>query len=73
MVDHALRTLGHGPVGRYTSPHHERVGERIRLDGRALPDDVIQRTSELYADAYQRITGEPLSAWLERSGAQGAA
>ncbi|MBX5468425.1 MAG: phosphoribosylaminoimidazolesuccinocarboxamide synthase [Thermoleophilaceae bacterium] len=35
----------------------------------ALPDHVVERTRELYADAYRRITGEPLEAWLERSGA----
>ena len=34
----------------------------------ALPDDVISRTRELYVDAYERITGEPFDAWLERSG-----
>jgi phosphoribosylaminoimidazole-succinocarboxamide synthase len=33
----------------------------------ALPDDVIERTRELYVDAYERITGEPFTAWLERS------
>src|ERR671930_728733 len=33
-----------------------------------LPRDVVQRTRELYLDAYERITGEPFSAWLERSG-----
>ena len=32
----------------------------------ALPDDVITRTRELYLEAYERITGEPFSAWLER-------
>ena len=32
----------------------------------SLPDDVIQRTSALYAQAYARITGEPLSAWRDR-------
>src|SRR3954449_3009410 len=32
----------------------------------ALPDDVIVRTRELYLEAYERITGEPFSAWLER-------
>jgi len=32
-----------------------------------LPDDVIARTRELYVDAYERITGEPFEAWLERS------
>jgi phosphoribosylaminoimidazole-succinocarboxamide synthase len=34
----------------------------------ALPADVIARTRELYVDAYERITGEPFDAWLERSG-----
>ena len=33
----------------------------------ALPDDVIERTRALYVDAYERITGEPFQAWLERS------
>jgi phosphoribosylaminoimidazole-succinocarboxamide synthase len=33
----------------------------------ALPDDVIDRTRALYVDAYERITGEPFQAWLERS------
>jgi phosphoribosylaminoimidazole-succinocarboxamide synthase len=32
----------------------------------ALPDEVIARTRELYVDAYERITGEPFEAWLER-------
>jgi phosphoribosylaminoimidazole-succinocarboxamide synthase len=35
----------------------------------AIPDDVVRRTQALYAEAYERITGEPLAAWLERSGA----
>jgi phosphoribosylaminoimidazole-succinocarboxamide synthase len=34
----------------------------------AIPDDVVARTRELYVDAYERITGEPFDAWLERSG-----
>jgi phosphoribosylaminoimidazole-succinocarboxamide synthase len=34
-----------------------------------LPDEVVARTRELYVDAYERITGEEFSAWLERSGA----
>jgi phosphoribosylaminoimidazole-succinocarboxamide synthase len=33
----------------------------------ALPDDVIERTRALYVDAYERVTGEPFTAWLERS------
>jgi phosphoribosylaminoimidazole-succinocarboxamide synthase len=38
----------------------------------AIPDEVVERTQELYAEAYERITGEPVSAWLERSGAPNA-
>ena len=33
-----------------------------------LPDEVVQGTRERYVDAYERITGEPFSAWLARSG-----
>jgi phosphoribosylaminoimidazole-succinocarboxamide synthase len=36
-----------------------------------LPQEVVARTRELYVDAYERITGEPFSAWLERSGSSG--
>ena len=35
----------------------------------ALPDDVTERTGALYREAYERVTGEPFAAWLERSGA----
>jgi phosphoribosylaminoimidazole-succinocarboxamide synthase len=35
----------------------------------ALPDDVVARTRALYVEAYERITGESFSAWLERTGA----
>jgi phosphoribosylaminoimidazole-succinocarboxamide synthase len=35
----------------------------------ALPGDVVEGTRARYAEAYQRITGDPLEAWLERSGA----
>ncbi|HEV2753159.1 MAG TPA: phosphoribosylaminoimidazolesuccinocarboxamide synthase [Solirubrobacteraceae bacterium] len=37
-----------------------------------LPDDVVAGTRERYAEAYELITGEPLSAWRERVGAPGA-
>jgi phosphoribosylaminoimidazole-succinocarboxamide synthase len=33
----------------------------------AIPDGVVERTRELYVDAYERVTGEPFEAWLERS------
>ncbi len=32
-----------------------------------LPEDVVEGTRSRYLDAYERITGEPLSAWLERT------
>lgn len=35
----------------------------------ALPEDVVEGTTARYAEAYELITGEPLSAWLERTGA----
>ena len=35
----------------------------------AIPDEVVARTQALYAEAYERISGEPLSAWLDRVGA----
>lgn len=34
-----------------------------------LPAEIVAGTSERYRDAYQRITGEPLDAWLARVGA----
>jgi phosphoribosylaminoimidazole-succinocarboxamide synthase len=33
----------------------------------AIPDDVVARTRELYLEAYERLTGEPFSCWLERT------
>jgi phosphoribosylaminoimidazole-succinocarboxamide synthase len=35
----------------------------------ALPDEVVEGTRRRYEEAYERITGEPFGAWLERSGA----
>jgi phosphoribosylaminoimidazole-succinocarboxamide synthase len=35
----------------------------------ALPEEVVDRTRDLYVDAYERLTGEAFSKWLERSGA----
>jgi phosphoribosylaminoimidazole-succinocarboxamide synthase len=35
----------------------------------AIPDDVVARTREKYLEAYERVTGEPFSAWVERTGA----
>lgn len=36
----------------------------------AIPDDVVEGTRQRYIDAYERITGEPFDAWLEKSGAK---
>jgi phosphoribosylaminoimidazole-succinocarboxamide synthase len=35
----------------------------------ALPDEVVDGTRRRYEEAYERITGEPFSAWLSRTGA----
>jgi phosphoribosylaminoimidazole-succinocarboxamide synthase len=34
-----------------------------------IPDDVVAATRERYITAYERLAGEPFSAWLERVGA----
>jgi phosphoribosylaminoimidazole-succinocarboxamide synthase len=33
-----------------------------------IPDDVVARTRARYIEAYERITGEPFQAWLDRTG-----
>jgi len=38
----------------------------------ALPDEVVAGTRRRYEEAYERITGQPLSKWLERAGASPA-
>jgi phosphoribosylaminoimidazole-succinocarboxamide synthase len=38
----------------------------------AIPQEVVEGTRARYVEAYERITGEPFQAWLERSGAQDA-
>jgi phosphoribosylaminoimidazole-succinocarboxamide synthase len=39
----------------------------------AIPDDVVAGTRARYIEAYERITGEPFQAWLERTGAEAVA
>jgi phosphoribosylaminoimidazole-succinocarboxamide synthase len=34
----------------------------------AIPDEVVSRTRVKYAEAYERITGEPFEEWLRRTG-----
>jgi phosphoribosylaminoimidazole-succinocarboxamide synthase len=36
-----------------------------------IPAEIVARTREKYIEAYERITGEPFSAWLARTGAGG--
>jgi len=35
----------------------------------AIPQDVVEGTRARYVEAYERITGEPFQAWLDRTGA----
>jgi phosphoribosylaminoimidazole-succinocarboxamide synthase len=35
----------------------------------AIPSDVVAATRERYVTAYEKLAGEPFSAWLERTGA----
>jgi len=35
----------------------------------AIPEQVVEGTRARYREAYERITGEPFSAWLQRAGA----
>jgi phosphoribosylaminoimidazole-succinocarboxamide synthase len=39
----------------------------------AIPDDVVTGTRARYLEAYERITGEPFDAWLERTDVAGEA
>ena len=36
----------------------------------AIPDGVVEGTRGRYIEAYEKVTGEPFDAWLERTGAQ---
>jgi len=33
----------------------------------AIPDEVVARTREKYIEAYERVTGQPFDAWLQRT------
>jgi len=35
----------------------------------AIPDEIVAKTRDKYREAYELITGEPLEAWLRRTGA----
>ncbi|MFV8756495.1 bifunctional folylpolyglutamate synthase/dihydrofolate synthase [Nannocystaceae bacterium ST9] len=61
MLAHGLARAGlPGPIGLYTSPHLHRVGERVRIAGRPLADEAIQRTCAR-VDAVEQALGERLS------------
>ena len=36
----------------------------------AIPDEIVVKTRGKYVEAYEKITGEPFSAWLELTGAR---
>jgi phosphoribosylaminoimidazole-succinocarboxamide synthase len=36
----------------------------------AIPEDVVEGTRGRYIEAYEKVTGEPFDAWLQRTGAQ---
>ncbi len=54
MLAHGLGNRVQGPVGLYTSPHLHRVGERVRVDGVPVSDEVIRVGVERVARAEQR-------------------
>lgn len=37
-----------------------------------VPQEIVEQTQQRYVEAYERLTGEPFSAWLERAGAAAA-
>jgi phosphoribosylaminoimidazole-succinocarboxamide synthase len=37
-----------------------------------IPGEIVEQTRARYRECYERVTGEPLDAWLDRSGAAGA-
>jgi dihydrofolate synthase/folylpolyglutamate synthase len=43
FLESILRRLHAGPIGLYTSPHLMEPAERIRIDGRAIPPESLQR------------------------------
>ena len=57
---------GYLQVSTGLSPNH-RPGARPVQGG--IPGDVVAATRERYVTAYEKLAGEPFSAWLERSAA----
>lgn len=57
LVDAALRAGGLR-TGRYTSPHVERVTERVAIDGREVDDDALAEGLERALDAREAALAE---------------
>src|ERR671933_878909 len=57
---------------QYVRDYCESAGWDKTPPGPELPDDVVAETRRRYEEAYERISGEPFSRWLERAGAQRA-
>jgi dihydrofolate synthase/folylpolyglutamate synthase len=61
MLAHGLGHAGlAGPIGLYTSPHLHRVGERVRIAGRPIDDEIVEAASERI-EAVERAIAEKLS------------
>lgn len=58
-------------VGTYTSPHLERLGERVNVDGRAVTDEQLAAAIARVADAAERLGLLP--SWFEAVTAAGFA
>ncbi|WP_066353103.1 glutamate ligase domain-containing protein [Fervidicola ferrireducens] len=54
MIDSILRAAGYR-VGLYTSPYLEVFNERIKVDGRNIPDDDIARLTEKVKSAVEEM------------------
>ncbi|HEX4109617.1 MAG TPA: phosphoribosylaminoimidazolesuccinocarboxamide synthase [Solirubrobacteraceae bacterium] len=63
---------GHGQPSfdkQYVRDWASGTGWDKRAPAPALPDDVVAGTRQRYIEAYEKITGEPYTAWLQRVGA----
>jgi hypothetical protein len=45
----------------------ERISTYYAVHATPIPDDVVAATRERYVTAYERLSGEPFDAWLERT------
>ena len=63
--------VGHGQPSfdkQYVRDWASASGWDKRPPAPAIPDDVVAGTRARYVEAYERITGEPFQAWLDRTG-----